>query len=155
MEGKVDGKFEDAKIQELMELDDDDYIFRLVGVNVHRGSANRGHYWSVINTKRGEQEVEPKDKESEAEWLGVQKDVWKKFDDDEVKFFSFKDLEQEAFGGDSTGLTNAEMDAYLTSDDKKYGKSAYMLVYERKTKNKIREVKKKGEVTEAELFLQA
>ena len=44
------------------------------------------------------------------------------------------------------------MDAVLASEDKKYGKSAYMLVYERKTKNQIREVRKKGEVTEADLY---
>ena len=43
----------DQKIADLMELTDDHYIYKLVGVNVHRGSANRGHYWSVINIKRG------------------------------------------------------------------------------------------------------
>ena len=41
----------------------------------------------------------------------------------------------ETFGGDTTGLTNDEVNAMLASEDKKYGKSAYMLVYERKTKS--------------------
>ena len=143
MEGKVKGKFEEKEIQDMMEQSDDNYIYRLVGVNVHRGSANRGHYWSLIHTKRGAEEPDPK--ENEADWLAVGKDSWKKFDDDETKYFSFRDLEKEAFGGDGTGLTNSEVDAYLASDDKKYGKSAYMLVYERKTKKQIREVRLKEE----------
>lgn len=30
----------------------------------------------------------------------MEKDSWKEFNDDEVKFFSFKDLEKEAFGSE-------------------------------------------------------
>ncbi len=29
------------------------YEYKLVGVEVHSGSANAGHYWSFINTRRG------------------------------------------------------------------------------------------------------
>jgi hypothetical protein len=36
----------------------------------------------------------------EADWLNVEKDNWRVFNDDEVKFFSFKDMAAEAFGGD-------------------------------------------------------
>lgn len=32
---------------------DDCYEYKLVGVNVHSGTANAGHYWSYINTNRG------------------------------------------------------------------------------------------------------
>jgi hypothetical protein len=140
----------------MMELEDNDYIYRLVGVNVHRGGANRGHYWSLINTKRGDKEnIASADRENEEEWLSVEKDTWKKFDDSEVKHFSFKDLEGESFGGDLTGLTQAETDVWATADagDKSgYGKSAYMLVYERKTKNQIRQVVKKDDDVEAEQY---
>jgi ubiquitin C-terminal hydrolase len=36
-----------------MKIDDDDYIYRLVGVNIHVGTADQGHYYSIINTNRG------------------------------------------------------------------------------------------------------
>ena len=45
---------EDEELKEYMEYEDDDFIFRLVGVVINRGAAGRGHYWSYIRTKRGE-----------------------------------------------------------------------------------------------------
>jgi len=35
---------------------EDCYEYKLVGVNVHSGSADAGHYWSYINTNRGTDE---------------------------------------------------------------------------------------------------
>ena len=35
---------------EQMPIEDDCFEYKLVGVNVHSGSANAGHYWSYINT---------------------------------------------------------------------------------------------------------
>ena len=32
--------------------DESCYEYKLVGINVHSGSANSGHYWSYINTNR-------------------------------------------------------------------------------------------------------
>lgn len=32
---------------------EDCFEYKLVGVTVHSGSANAGHYWSYINTQRG------------------------------------------------------------------------------------------------------
>jgi len=55
---------------DLMEQDDDLYIYRLVGVVIHRGNADHGHYWSVINKNRGDDEPDPFEKEAE----------WKKLD---------------------------------------------------------------------------
>ena len=38
---------------EMREPDADDcYEYKLVGVNVHHGTADSGHYWSYINTNR-------------------------------------------------------------------------------------------------------
>ena len=34
-------------------IQDDCFEYKLVGVNVHSGTANAGHYWSYINTHRG------------------------------------------------------------------------------------------------------
>lgn len=33
--------------------EEDCYEYKLVGTTVHSGTANAGHYWSYINTKRG------------------------------------------------------------------------------------------------------
>ena len=38
--------------------EDDCYEYKLVGVNVHSGTAQAGHYWSYINTNRGTDEEE-------------------------------------------------------------------------------------------------
>lgn len=81
-----------------MKIEDENYIYRLVGVNIHRGTADHGHYYSLINVNRGDKEVDPN--VDEAKWLGVNKDTWRKFDDDENKFFFFKDLASESYGGD-------------------------------------------------------
>ena len=48
-----------ADLQKLLNLEDEDYVYRLVGVNIHRGVADHGHYWSMINTKRGKDEPNP------------------------------------------------------------------------------------------------
>lgn len=45
-------------IKHLMQIDDDEYIYKLVGVTIHIGTAEHGHYYSVINTKRGSEEVD-------------------------------------------------------------------------------------------------
>lgn len=28
-------------------------------MNIHRGTADHGHYWSLINIKRGKDEIDP------------------------------------------------------------------------------------------------
>ena len=63
-----------------MNIDDAKYIYRLVGICVHRGSADRGHYWSLISNERGTDE--PDVEKREAEWKDVGKiRKWRKFDD--------------------------------------------------------------------------
>ena len=75
-------------------------------------------------------------------------DPWKKFNDDEVsKFYYEKDMVQEAFGGDppkaekadSDAMTEVQLYAFLCEQGQSIGKSAYMLVYERKSKKNLRE----------------
>lgn len=39
-------------------IEDDCWEYKLVGINMHSGSANMGHYWSYINTERGNAEGE-------------------------------------------------------------------------------------------------
>lgn len=121
-----------AKIDELapyLEIDDDNFIYKLVGVTVHQGTADHGHYYSIINTARGKDEYDPYEKEES--WLAVDKDSWKEFNDDEVKYFSFRDLASATYGNEVTNFAQKEQGS---------GKSAYMLVYERKKKTDIRQV---------------
>ena len=40
---------------------EDCFEYKLVGINVHSGTANAGHYWSYINTNRGIDEEEGDD----------------------------------------------------------------------------------------------
>jgi predicted methyltransferase len=61
----------EVKFDSLMQKDDDEYIYRLAGVNIHRGNADHGHYWSLINTDRGEKEPDPY--VDEAKWKNIEK----------------------------------------------------------------------------------
>jgi ubiquitin carboxyl-terminal hydrolase 9/24 len=82
-----------------------------VGVTIHRGTAEHGHYYSLINTKRGKDEAD----ESKQEWFQTERDPWKVFDDETVKYFNFNDLKTEAFGGTSgsnNGIQDQDLNAY-------------------------------------------
>lgn len=91
--------------------EDDEFIYRLVGVNIHSGTAEHGHYFSIINTKRGKDEPDPT---SEA-WGKVSDQTWRAFDDEINRFQSYKDIAGEAFGGDSTGVSDKEYSSMMTS----------------------------------------
>jgi len=69
---------EDMKVEEPKE----NFEYKLVGVVVHMGTADAGHYLSYINISRGE-----KDEES-PEWLLTDKDKWLEFNDSFVKSYS-------------------------------------------------------------------
>lgn len=66
------------------ELDESYYEYELVGVLVHSGTADGGHYYSYI-----------KDREDP-------KKGWFEFNDRTVKPFDLKNLKNECFGGDGT-----------------------------------------------------
>ena len=125
----------------LLDIGDEDYIYKLVGVTIHRGTAEHGHYYSLINTRRGKDELD----EARPEWYQTEKDTWKVFDDENVKAFSFSDLKNEAFGGSSSvgpSYQDSEMSAYYMQSGagNSYGQNAYMLVYEKMKKKPIKEV---------------
>lgn len=61
-------------------IEDDCFEYKLVGVNVHSGTANAGHYWSYINTNRGTDEKE----NDGGEWIQTDKDPWMEFNDSRV-----------------------------------------------------------------------
>ena len=53
-----------------------------------------------------------------------------------MKFYSFRELAKDAYGNE---LLN------FTTKDSQSGKSAYMLVYERKNKSEIRQIESDGQ----------
>ena len=100
-----------------------------MGVNVHSGSANAGHYWSYINTKRGFDEPE----EGDPKWELTETDPWMEFNDSTVREFNFDKLKEECYGGDGKSGDDGGF-----SFGGSYGKSAYMLIYERKKKRPLK-----------------
>ena len=107
----------------------DYYIYKLVGVVVHNGNAEAGHYFSFINTQRNEWE------ESE-DYLKTEKDRWVEFNDSIVREFNFQKLESECFGGSQEDCGDYDMEnvgEYTKFIDGR-SKSAYLLIYERKKK---------------------
>lgn len=71
----------DEDNEENMEIDEpeENFQYKLVGVVVHMGTADAGHYISYININRG-----VKNEES-PEWLQTEKDKWLEFNDSNVK----------------------------------------------------------------------
>ena len=103
---------------------EDCFEYKLVGVNVHSGTANMGHYWSYINTNRGTEEKEG----AENQWIRTDLDPWMEFNDSRVTHFDYKDLEKQCFGN--------EQGAGFMGDS--YGTSGYMLFYERRQKKPLK-----------------
>ena len=81
-------------------------IFKLVGVLVHNGTAEAGHYYSYIQDRQ------------------PHRDSWIEFNDEEVRHFDPSDLGEQAFGGCIS--STFESKAIRTWN-------AYMLFYERKS----------------------
>ena len=136
---------QEESVRHLMEMDDDEYIYKLVGVTIHVGTAEHGHYYSLINTSK-------KEDSPRAEWVQVDKDHWKQFDDETVKYYNYNDLKVDSFGGYSgNNLADNELNAYLVHSGtaNSYGKNAYMLVYEKMKKKPLQEVIIQGESTPA------
>ena len=97
-------------------LDEDCWLYKLVGINVHYGSANSGHYWSYINTNRTGDRID-------GNWN--QAENWMEFNDTQILDWDFKKhVETRCFGNDKASSNS--------------GTSAYMLFYERVKKKDIR-----------------
>ena len=101
-----------------------------MGVNVHSGTANAGHYWSYINTNRGIDE-----KEGDNSWIQTEKDPWMEFNDSRVSHWDFKDLKQATMGNENKGQATT---GYMAGLGDSYGKSGYMLFYERRKKKDLK-----------------
>ncbi|KAM3132963.1 hypothetical protein pb186bvf_014959 [Paramecium bursaria] len=82
--------------------DQSEYHYKLVGVLVHTGHAESGHYYSYIS----------------------QGDKWFLFDDKSVTPFKFENLKDECFGGHHENASMYDWDTFKS-------KNAYLLFYER------------------------
>ena len=86
---------------------DENYEYNLIGVIVHSGTAQYGHYYSFINSKI----------KNENPWI--------KFNDMDVTENINLNFEKDMFGGIKK----------INNNNDEYGCSAYMLIYEKKIKN--------------------
>lgn len=117
----------------MLEYSDEEYVYRLVGVCIHRGQANSGHYWSLIHMKRGEQEPDPQAENSKWDDLA---NNWREFNDESVNFSLSKNVQEHGYGGGN--MTDQETKIFAATGGGDWSKSAYMLVYEKKLKREIR-----------------
>ncbi|ETO33877.1 hypothetical protein RFI_03217, partial [Reticulomyxa filosa] len=86
------------------------YKYKLVGVTVHTGSAEAGHYYSYIkDRKTGD---------------------WNEFNDSWIKPFDPKDMDKECFGGKKPGNSSNSWSSDW-GDNQERIKNGYILVYER------------------------
>ena len=102
-------------------LDDRDCEYKLVGVVCHMGSADAGHYLSYINTERDRENSDSLAEKSREEWLATEKQKWLEFNDSTVQSFNFSQLEASCFGGQQN-------------------QNAYMLIYEKRLKHRMKVV---------------
>ena len=107
----------------------DYYTYKLVGVVVHNGNAEAGHYYSYINIQRS-------DWENSDAYLKTDQDRWVEFNDSIIREFNFQKLESECFGGSQEDVGMSEMEDIGEYSKLISGrsKSAYLLIYERKRK---------------------
>ena len=89
------------------------YEYELIGVTVHTGTADGGHYYAFIRENSG---------------YGKR---WYSFNDAEVKPFDANQIASECFGGEMNSRTYDQMtDKFMDLSIEKTN-SAYMLFYER------------------------
>ena len=73
-------------------IEDDCFEYKLMGCNVHSGSANSGHYWSYINTERSDRG------ECAGKWTKEDDESWMEFNDSSVSDWNVAKLKEECFG---------------------------------------------------------
>ena len=118
---KKDGEDDQTEPEvEEEEKDPEDFEYKLVGVVIHRGNAEYGHYTSLININRNDPSRDTKE------------DTWLDFDDSRVTKFNMDNFEEECFGSEDKETATA-----YPSLDHNISKSAYILVYDKVKKTDI------------------
>lgn len=120
----------EAKIHESEE--NPSYDYELIGVTVHTGTADGGHYYAFIRDR-----------------YGANKDKWYSFNDAEVKPFDPNQIAAECFGGEMNSRTYDQVtDKFMDLSIEKTN-SAYMLFYERIEKTNGDKDKEMAEIDQA------
>lgn len=83
---------------------EDYYEYELVGVVVHLGVANAGHYFSYINIQR--EGTENKMNFNSSDETHIKK--WMTFNDSSVLNFNLDQMEKECFGGSANGKDDSD-----------------------------------------------
>ncbi|CAF1158284.1 unnamed protein product, partial [Didymodactylos carnosus] len=109
-------------------------LFELIGVTVHTGTAEGGHYYSFIRDRVKRHTASTTSNATDEQLLPQQQDSqprWYLFNDADVKPFDPNQIANECFGGEITskGYDQAQ-DRFLDFQFEKTH-SAYMLFYER------------------------
>lgn len=99
-----------SKVQDRSE---DYYEFELAGVLLHSGTADSGHYTSIVKDRTTQE--------------------WFKFDDRYVEKYNLDNLKNDCFGGETTFSWGGTSSNYAQT------KNAYMLIYERKAQTAMKE----------------
>ncbi|XP_052272263.1 ubiquitin carboxyl-terminal hydrolase 34-like isoform X3 [Dreissena polymorpha] len=97
--------------------DNENYDYELIGVTVHTGTADGGHYYSFIRDRLNKSESG--------------QDKWFLFNDAEVKQFDASQIAAECFGGEMTSKTYDSVTEKFMDFSFEKTNSAYMLFYER------------------------
>ncbi|KAL4238015.1 Ubiquitin carboxyl-terminal hydrolase 34 [Mactra antiquata] len=97
--------------------DDGHYEYELIGVTVHTGTADGGHYYSFIRDRLNKSESG--------------QDKWFLFNDAEVKQFDPSQIATECFGGEMTSKTYDSVTEKFMDFSFEKTNSAYMLFYEK------------------------
>lgn len=121
-------------IDKVFHKNEDYYEYELVGVVVHLGVANAGHYFSYINIQRegteNKMNFNPNDETHIKKWMT--------FNDSSVTNFNLDQMEKECFGGSANGKDDSDdLIGWNKKNDWDNSKNAYMLVYEKINKNPI------------------
>eukprot|EP00478_Filoreta_tenera_P001480 GABV01001505.1.p2 GENE.GABV01001505.1~~GABV01001505.1.p2 ORF type:complete len:229 (+),score=85.72 GABV01001505.1:79-765(+) len=127
--GKLDEEDQDKERQpgdDLEEHDPDYYQYKLVGVLVHMGSANGGHYYSYI--KQRSTDLQDADDTSAGRWF--------EFNDHLVREIDPADLPAECFGGEEQYHATGYHGSQTYTQPKR--RNAYMLIYSRCTPGETR-----------------
>lgn len=126
----------DPEINKYAYIDDENFEYRLVGVIIHQGVAEAGHYYSLICT-----DSKLKDKTNEY-MSDTSQFQWTEFNDTTIKSFDFKrNFEEECFGKSSAQAYAASSDWGNDGWQSLSGgssKSAYVLIYEKRVSKNTR-----------------
>lgn len=112
--------------------------YRLVGIVVHSGQANGGHYYSFIQNKPtncADEESKQTDSSNDTNsiYSNGSESNWYKFDDNEVSDFKMdeEEMRSQCYGGDYTGEVYDNVMKRMAYKKQKRWWNAYILFYER------------------------